>query len=250
MDELKKKIHLIMPMGGAGSRFFKDGYVMPKPLIELLGKPFLFWATNSVVKFIEIEDLTFVVLQEHIDEFNIDSEIKKYFPMANIVALPKMLNGAVLTCIEGVRNINDDLPLVFNDCDHAFYSEEFNLYCNNGIFDMMDGALLTFQSTDPKYSFLMLNDAGNVIKTIEKQVISDKAICGAYYFKNKDIFLKMTQEYLENCNYNEYFMSGVYNVMAEKSLIVKNFNCDEHISFGTPSEYEEVKRAKKIRRYM
>ena len=35
-----KKLHLIMPMGGRGYRFFKDGYSMPKPLIELNGKPF------------------------------------------------------------------------------------------------------------------------------------------------------------------------------------------------------------------
>ena len=41
----KNKIHLIMPMGGAGSRFFKNGFVMPKPLIEINGYPFLYWAT-------------------------------------------------------------------------------------------------------------------------------------------------------------------------------------------------------------
>ena len=37
-----KKLHLIMPMGGRGYRFFKDGYSMPKPLIELNGKPFFY----------------------------------------------------------------------------------------------------------------------------------------------------------------------------------------------------------------
>ncbi len=35
------KIHLIMPMGGAGSRFYKNGYIQPKPLIEIKGKLFL-----------------------------------------------------------------------------------------------------------------------------------------------------------------------------------------------------------------
>ena len=32
-----EKIHLIMPMGGAGSRFFKDGYVMPNKDLTLEG---------------------------------------------------------------------------------------------------------------------------------------------------------------------------------------------------------------------
>ena len=34
------KVHLIMPMGGAGSRFYKNGFKMPKPLIEINGYPF------------------------------------------------------------------------------------------------------------------------------------------------------------------------------------------------------------------
>ena len=36
------KTHLIMPMGGAGSRFANSGYMLPKPLIEIEGKPFFF----------------------------------------------------------------------------------------------------------------------------------------------------------------------------------------------------------------
>ena len=45
---MKQKIHLVMPMAGAGSRFFKNGFVTPKPLIEINDKPFLFWATKSI----------------------------------------------------------------------------------------------------------------------------------------------------------------------------------------------------------
>ena len=66
-----KKVHLIMPMGGAGSRFFKNGFVVPKPLIEINGKPFLYWATSSISKFVDVQDITFVVLQQHIDDFQI-----------------------------------------------------------------------------------------------------------------------------------------------------------------------------------
>ena len=37
---MKTNTYLIMPMAGAGSRFFNDGYECPKPLISLHGKPF------------------------------------------------------------------------------------------------------------------------------------------------------------------------------------------------------------------
>ena len=45
---IMSKLHLILPMAGRGSRFFKNGFVCPKPLIEINGKPFFYWAARSV----------------------------------------------------------------------------------------------------------------------------------------------------------------------------------------------------------
>lgn len=238
---MKKQIHLVMPMAGAGSRFFKNGFVMPKPLIEINDKPFLYWSTKSISNFIEVKDITFIVLKKHIEEFKIDEKIKEFFPEAKIAVIPEILNGAVLTCMEGIDEINDDLPIIFNDCDHAFISNEFNKYCNNGEFDELDGGLLTFESNEPKYSFLQMDENGNVINTVEKKVVSNHAICGAYYFKNKELFLECSNEYLDKCNYSEYFVSGVYNIMAEKKKKIANFRCDIHVPFGTPDEYYTAK---------
>ena len=57
------KIHLVMPMGGNGTRFVNEGFDVPKPLIMLQGKPFFYWAVRSVKKFINVEDIIFVVLK-------------------------------------------------------------------------------------------------------------------------------------------------------------------------------------------
>jgi hypothetical protein len=188
-------------------------------------------------------DITFIVLQEHINEFKIDEVIKKYFPDAKIVVIPQILKGAVLTCVEGIKEINDNLPIIFNDCDHIFRCQSFFDYCNNGAFEDIDGALLSFKSNDPKFSFLKLNDDGYVTGTVEKVVVSDKAICGAYYFKNKDLFLEMVEKYLVKCNYAEYFVSGVYNIMAENDKKIVNFTVDSHTPFGTPEEYEAATKS-------
>ena len=234
------KINLIMPMAGGGTRFKKKGIKIPKPLIEINGKPFFFWATQSIAKFVEIEELVFVVLEEHIRKYKIDEEILKYYPNAKLKIINNVLNGAVLTCLEGIDLIKNDNPILFNDCDHCFICNSFynfSLKNNNDI----DGAILTFTSNDPRFSYIETNNEGNVKRTMEKKVISDKAICGAYYFKNKNIFENSAKEYLENCKYDEYFISGIYNVMAEKNMKIKYFLTDLHISFGTPEEYEEAK---------
>lgn len=236
--------HLVMPMGGKGSRFNKEGFEVPKPLIEINGKPLFYWATRSITKFLEV-DLTFVVLREHIENFNIDKKIKEYFPAAKIEVINEVLNGAVLTCLEGVKNITDDEPIIFNDCDHMFTCEDFYEYCLNE--KKYDGILLSFVSRDPKFSYLLLED--DLVKmTKEKEVISEHAICGVYYFKNKNIFVESTKEYLENCNYSEYFVSGVYNIMARNNLNIGYFDVDMHVSFGTPTEYEEALKCDQFRK--
>lgn len=235
-----------MPMGGGGTRFGNKGFNLPKPLIELQGKPFFYWATQSINKFVDVEDITFVVLQDHIDRFNITSRIKEFYPNAKIQVIPKVLNGAVLTCLEGLKVIDDDLPILFNDCDHAFICNSFNEYAKAASFDEIDGALLTFKSNSPNFSYVKFNDAKKVIGTIEKVVASDEAICGAYYFKNKDIFAKAVESYLKECAYKEFFVSGVYNEMAKDNLNITTFGIDEHISFGTPDEYDEAINDKRL----
>ena len=51
------KVHYVMPMAGRGSRFNKEGFDLPKPLLEIYGMPFFYWATKSISKFIELSSV-------------------------------------------------------------------------------------------------------------------------------------------------------------------------------------------------
>ena len=241
---IDKKLHLIMPMGGAGSRFFKNGFVMPKPLIEINGKPFLYWATRSIEKYVELADITFVVLKQHIEQFNIDKVILGYFPKAKIEAVDfeEVKSGPVMTCLAGLKNIQDDRPILFNDCDHMFACNAFAENMNSGSWDY-DGALLTFNSDQSQFSYIEYNN-DRIVGTVEKKVVSNHAICGAYIVRNAKMFRDMAEEYLKNCNYSEFFVSGIYNVMCNKGLTVRNYTVDFHVPFGTPTEYEAAQGSK------
>lgn len=237
------KINLVMPMGGKGERFFNEGFLIPKPLINIHEKPFFYWATQSILKFTQVETLTFVVLKEHIEQFKIDKVIRSYYPNAEIVILDHVLAGASLTCNEGVQNIDNNYPIVFNDCDHAFICNSFYEVCKLPKENFPDGALLTFNSDLPKYSYIKYNEHGEIVGTVEKQAVSNDAICGAYVFKNKEIFIDGLNKYLKNCNYNEFFVSGIYNQMSKLNCTIKKYTCDIHIPFGTPDEYESAQNS-------
>ncbi len=244
-------INLIMPMGGAGTRFANLGYECPKPLIEISGRHFFVYAADSVRKRCDIENIIFVVLHDHVERFSIDREIRKYAPEAVIIELDHVLNGAVLTSMRGAEAVSNALPLVFCDCDLMFTSEKLYSYVKGDTAGLkyspgeLDGFLVTFENSDGRFSYVKTDESGYIRETAEKKVISDRAVCGAYGFKNKDTFLEYSGRYMDNCPYNEYFMSGIYNLMIEDGKRIGEFPTDHFLSFGTPEEYERARECLK-----
>lgn len=232
------KVHLVMPMCGAGSRFALRGFDQPKPLLPLQGKPFFYWSTESVRTCVEPASTTFVILREHVRSFAIDKAILACYPQARLVVLDETPPGAVLTCLAGVDGLPEGEPVLFNDCDHLFRSPAFGEFFRSGRPAGVSGALLTFSSDEPKFSYLDLDPRGYVVRTVEKQVISPHAICGAYYFSDKDTFRRAAEQYLKTCNDSEYYLSGVYNVLAGEGAPIVHFPVSLHIPFGTPEEYD------------
>jgi len=237
MDELS----LIMPMAGRGSRFSKEGFELPKPLIELEGKPFFWWATESVSRSCRIADLVFVVLQEHVDRLGIDLQVKELYPDATIVVTPEVTPGAAATAALGIEALTSDHPIAVNDSDHAFALRDPAALLA-ALRSGTDGALVGFRSDKPAYSYVELEQGTDmkVRRTVEKEVVSPFAIAGCYFFANKVTFEKVYQDYASTCAYNELFMSGLFNGMIERDLNVMYQELTSHVSFGTPEELERV----------
>ncbi len=235
------KVNLIMPMGGAGTRFLNRGYDCPKPLLTIKNKPFFYWAAQSVLGPMAVESLTFVVLRDHVERFKIDREILERYPWASVRVLDHVLNGAVLTAMEGAKAVENDLPVIFCDCDLKFENREMAAFYSHDTLSA-DGTIATFRSSEPKFSFVQRGEDGFVKETAEKKAISEEAICGAYGFRTRDLFLNAAEEYLSSCPYKEYFISGVYNVLIGQGKKIRSFLCDEMLSFGTPEEYAEAEK--------
>ena len=116
---------MVMPMAGEGSRFLKEGWNTPKPLIELHGVPLFKRAIGSVaIEGVEMK-YSFIVRQNHIDDYGIDASIKAILPDANIFAVQKTTRGAVETCLMAESAIADDDAVIVMDCDLEFRSLQF-----------------------------------------------------------------------------------------------------------------------------
>ena len=82
---MKRKVNLI-PIAGKGKRFKNAGYELPKPLIDIYGKPMFVRAVESLPK---ADKIIFVCLKQHIKKFKIDKIIKSYFPQSIVITSRK-----------------------------------------------------------------------------------------------------------------------------------------------------------------
>lgn len=240
-----RPLHIVMPMAGEGSRFAKAGWTTPKPLIELNGIPLFKHAISSVsAEGIKLK-YSFIVRQEHIDTYKIDEGIKSFQPDANIFSVLKTTRGAVETCLMAESAIADDDAVIVMDCDLEFRSKRFIEIIKEILAQHVDdangGALVSFESNEPRYSYAALGEDGFVTRTAEKEVISNHALCGAYFFATGKRFKQIAHQLLNEPEFKkpEYYVSLLYNYLLADGEKVLLAPMDEYYSYGTP---EELKR--------
>lgn len=230
---------MVMPMAGRGSRFSSGGAELPKPLIDLCGKPFFWWATESVRRIAPLAEMIFVVLDEHVRRFAIDAVVRQHYPDASVVALADVTEGAAETAARGLAALEGAGPVAICDSDHAFACGDAGPLVES-LGRGVDAALFCFESNDPAYSYVRLDPDGAVVGTVEKQAVSPLAIAGCYLFASPHTFLDAYRSYRLDCPYDEHFVSGVYDRLIASGGQVGKHLLASHVSFGTPAELARV----------
>lgn len=240
-----RHLHIVMPMAGEGSRFANAGWTTPKPLIELNGQPLFKHAISSVsADGIEMK-YSFIVRQEHIEKYGIDTGIKSFLPDAHIFSVMKTTRGAVETCLMAESVIADDDAVIVMDCDLEFRSVKFVEIIKSILSQSMEeangGALVSFTSSQPKYSYAEIGKDGYVVRTAEKEVISNHALCGAYFFSTGKRFKEVAHQLLDEPEFKkpEYYVSLLYNYMLAAGERVQLAPMEAYYSYGTPEELQQ-----------
>lgn len=233
-------LNLVVTMAGRGSRFSRNGEFLPKPLIDLKGHPFFWWAVESVRRNNDLASLSFVVLREHVEAFGLDGIIYASYPEARIVMLDSVTKGAAETAMIALERIGlSEGAVGFLDCDHAFDVGDLSALVSS-IEASDSGALCFFRSESSAYSYISFDENSRVSGTVEKKVVSDCAIAGFYLFGSTEVFREQYLLYKETCPYDELFMSGIYDRMIRHGVNVMTVELTRHLSFGTPEELATV----------
>jgi HAD superfamily hydrolase (TIGR01509 family) len=228
------KMNVLIPMAGAGSRFQQAGYTFPKPLIDVRGKPMIQVVTENLNI-----DATFiyVVQKEHREKYNLDTLLNLISPGCKVVEVNGITEGAACTTLLAKEHINNDEPLLMANSDQ-FVEWDSNEFMYKMIEQNLDGGIVSFKATHPKWSFAKIDNQGYVTEVAEKNPISDIATVGIYYWKHGKDYVQFAEQMIEkNIRVNnEFYVCPVFNEAIQAGKRIKTFDIPTMWGLGTPED--------------
>jgi capsule biosynthesis phosphatase len=243
---------VMIPLGGIGSRFQKEGYVKPKPFVSVLGKPMILWVIDSLK--LGPQDALVIVYNPAWMSPKYWEAVTALYPRLQLVELPGATRGAAETVLIGLQGLSKalrDQPVMLVDGD-CFYEEDIVATyraiapSSNGVFYFVD--------TQPKpiYSYIVFEPSTRRIGQVKEKVkISDHANTGCYCFSKGSELLSQCQALLDagatqtgnlsTHTVGEYYTSGVIAQMIAEGATFTALQIDPtrmHV-IGTPTQLVE-----------
>ena len=239
---------LILPMAGAGSRFSKEGYTIPKPLLDIEGLPMIIQAVKCLP---ETSNKIFIGQKTHFEKYRIDEKIKKYYPKSKILGIDYITEGQACTTDLAFHNfeIPSDKPLMVSACDNGVY---YNINKYKKLLEDTEIDIIVWSFSNNPTSKLFPNmyawldvDENNYIKRVSiKKPFNDienkYAIIGTIYFKKAKYFKEGINKIYEN-NYrtnNEYYVDNMIEPLINIGYKIKIFDVKNYLCWGTPNDYK------------
>jgi len=233
-----QNLQILIPMAGRGSRFARVGYTLPKPLIPVLGKSMI----KYVIDNLHVKSATwhFVCLKDHIEKFKIDKELIRYISdkdgKVSVIAQHGLKQGAACSASLAFKHLDKESPLMLANSDQFV---DLNIYDFLASGLNCDGAMMTFKSQHPKWSYASVKD-GFVSQVKEKVVISDNATSGIYLWNRAQDFIDGVNDMVKagDMHNNEYYVAPSYNYCIKRGKKYRLFEIKRNAMWGlgTPED--------------
>lgn len=242
-------MQIIIPMSGFGERFRKAGYDLPKPLIEMEGKPII---GHVIDMFPGETDFIFICNQDHLDEpkYNMESILKKLCPSGRVVGIASHKLGPVHAVLQVEDLISNEGQTIVNYCDFTCYWDwdHFKEFVNE---NECIGSIPSYKGFHPhtlgstNYAY-MKQQNGWVEDIQEKKPYTENrmeefASSGTYYFSSgsimKQAFHSQVQQNLNLAG--EFYVSLAYKPLLKEKKKISVYPLQHFMQWGTPEDVSE-----------
>jgi NDP-sugar pyrophosphorylase family protein len=242
-------VQIVIPMSGFGERFRRAGYTVPKPLVEIDGKPII---AHVIDMFPGETAFIFICNQEHLDEpaYRMEAILKERCPSGRVIGIPSHKLGPINAVRQVEHLLDPAMPIVVNYCDFTCYWDwnQFKRYVKE---TGCAGAIPAYKGFHPhslgstNYAYMREVD-GWVQDIQEKQPYTDNrmeeyASSGTYYFKSAEIMRQAFRDAMEqDLNVGgEYYVSLAYKPLLASMQPIAVYPLQHFMQWGTPEDVAE-----------
>jgi NDP-sugar pyrophosphorylase family protein len=236
-------------MSGFGERFRRAGYTVPKPLIEIDGKPIV---AHVIDMFPGELDFIFICNQDHLNnpDYHMESILRRYCPTGQIIGIPPHKLGPIHAVRQVQSLIDQDRPVIVNYCDFTCYWD-WNHFKQFVARTVCQGAIPAYKGFHPhtlgNTNYAYMRELNGWIQDIqEKQPFTNNrmgeyASSGTYYFATGRIMSEAFRIAMEqDLNVGgEYYVSLAYKPILANDQSVAVYPLQHFMQWGTPEDVAE-----------
>jgi hypothetical protein len=228
---------IVFPMLGKSSRFYEAGYQQPKYEL-LVGTESLFCkAVKTFELYFDSLPFLFLVREDHGAADFVSSEISNLgIKDFRILTFDYETRGQADTVMEGLKNYDDNLPLMIFNIDtireNFVWPESFE-----------DGFIEVFESEGDNWSFIEPLNQDYVARTTEKERISSLCSNGMYGFSSIALFKLAFKNFLKDDS-DELYIAPLYNYLIDSGYRINYRVVESNAIYhcGVPKDYEQTNK--------
>ena len=226
--------NIVVPLAGKDKAFEARGMI--KPLTKVAGKEIIRWIAES--RPFPYDAAIFVVLQEHQAEYGIVDALRSFFgENIRVVIAEQMTEGSPQSILLARELIDNDEELLIDLGDQYLDLAGFADFLAAQR-DSCAGVIPTFESYYYNRGYMLLDDAGRVLKVSEKDAtpISTHSTACISYFRHGTEFVRYADRMIarqRTAANGAYLPSLVYNELIEAGKTVLSCPCELVAPLGT-----------------
>ena len=195
---------------------------------------------QRVVKNLNVNaNFIFIVQAAMSEKYNLPTTLQRIAPNCRVVETNGLTQGAAETVLLAAPFIDNDKPLLLANSDQLVsWDSGTTMYKWRN--SEIDGAILTFQSVHPKWSYAAVDDLGFVERVAEKEPISDNATVGIYFWQRGHDFVRFAKQMIaKDIRTNgEFYVCPVFNELIAAGGRVVTEKVEEMFGLGTPEDLD------------
>lgn len=235
---------ILIPMAGLGSRFAEAGFKLTKPLIPVSGRAMVVQAA----KCLPAGDKTVFITRRDMPSLDdICLRLRSSFMNVAIKVLEGPTDGQIVTCMEGLDEVDLEKPLTIGACDNGltYNAETFERLLDSDDVDVIVWTVRGHPDSIARPKMFGWVEAGSdgvitgvSVKKPLKDPATDHMITGAFTFRRGRDFLDAAKSLLaRNHRVNgEFYVDSAIEDALALGLKCKVFEVDGYIGWGTPKD--------------